>query len=229
MQPQSKDSMLSGWDFVMTSAVELFILVISVYGTSLLRLWYEFGWLESFVVFFILMSLVTVAVLWVIQLFFPLKEGSYRFRDRPAACYLWNLRSFLYVTNLWLVYNLSGIIPAPARIFFYRALGAKIADGVMIGGRLLDPPFITIEKDAVIGDDSVLLAHAVVSYPEKVLLLGKIHVGKGAVVGARSMVMPGVTIGENSVIKAMSRVSMKTQIGAGEIWGGIPAVKEVRR
>jgi acetyltransferase-like isoleucine patch superfamily enzyme len=37
--------------------------------------------------------------------------------------------------------------------------------------------------------------------------------------------MPGVTVGENSMVNAMSLVAMNTKIPPNEIWGGNPAVK----
>jgi carbonic anhydrase/acetyltransferase-like protein (isoleucine patch superfamily) len=58
-----------------------------------------------------------------------------------------------------------------------------------------------------------------------VLFLGNIHVKKGAIVGTRSVLLPGVVIGEYATINAMSVVAMNTQVGAYEVWGGNPAVK----
>ena len=50
---------------------------------------------------------------------------------------------------------------------------------------------------------------------------GKVVIKRGACVGANSVVFPGVTIGENAVVGALSLV--KENVPAGEVWGGVPA------
>lgn len=50
---------------------------------------------------------------------------------------------------------------------------------------------------------------------------GKITIGKGAMIGTHSSIMPGVTIGEGAVIGAYSFV--KKDIPAGALAYGIPA------
>src|SRR5690606_17510214 len=53
--------------------------------------------------------------------------------------------------------------------------------------------------------------------------IGAIQVGKGAVVGARSVLLPGTKIGRDAEIAAGSAVSGKVK--AGQEWAGSPAVK----
>jgi len=50
---------------------------------------------------------------------------------------------------------------------------------------------------------------------------GKVVLKRGACVGSNSVVLPGVTIGENAVVGALSLV--KENVPAGEVWGGVPA------
>lgn len=50
---------------------------------------------------------------------------------------------------------------------------------------------------------------------------GRVIMRRGACVGANSVVLPGVTIGENAIVGALSLV--KTDVPAGEVWGGVPA------
>ena len=52
---------------------------------------------------------------------------------------------------------------------------------------------------------------------------GMVVILKGACVGANSVIMPGVVIGENSIVGALSFVNK--DIPANETWAGIPAKK----
>lgn len=58
---------------------------------------------------------------------------------------------------------------------------------------------------------------------------GAVIIRKGACVGANSVVMPGVDIGENSIVGALSLVRSGTRIPANETWVGVPAKKVPRR
>ena len=50
---------------------------------------------------------------------------------------------------------------------------------------------------------------------------GRVVIKRCASVGANSVVLPGVAIGEDAVVGALSLV--KTDVPAGEVWGGVPA------
>ena len=53
--------------------------------------------------------------------------------------------------------------------------------------------------------------------------MDKIIVGNNVMIGADSIIMPGVTIGDDVVIAAGSVVTK--DIPSGEVWGGVPAKK----
>ncbi|MDB5753740.1 MAG: putative glycan acetyltransferase, partial [Massilia sp.] len=42
-------------------------------------------------------------------------------------------------------------------------------------------------------------------------------------IGAHSVILSGVTIGDNAIVAANSLVSKGTQINSDEVWGGSPA------
>ena len=157
---------------------------------------------------------------------FPLREGTYSYARHSVETYVWTLQGFLCITNLSLFYE-NALLPPPLRKVFYQLLGAHMGKGIIsIGGRLSDPYLIVIEEGATIGDEALLLPHAIgADETGDILILGKIEVKQGAIIGARTTIMPGVTIGERSMIKAMSLVTMNTQIPPNEIWAGIPARK----
>jgi acetyltransferase-like isoleucine patch superfamily enzyme len=54
-----------------------------------------------------------------------------------------------------------------------------------------------------------------------VIKYGRIRIGDNCFIGAHSMILPGVTIGNNSIVAAGSIVTKS--IPTGEVWGGVPA------
>lgn len=106
--------------------------------------------------------------------------------------------------------------------FMLRLTGIKIGKHVSLGFEttfdILYPQRITIEDDAVIGYDSVILCHA---YVRREYQLGPVRICEGAAVGARCTILPGVTVGAGAVVGAMSLVNR--DVPPGEFWAGVPA------
>jgi len=103
-----------------------------------------------------------------------------------------------------------------------RTTGVRVEDGASLGlGATMDiffPELISIGKDAIIGYNSVLLAH---EFLQGEYRTGKVEIGARAMVGANCTVLPGVKVGEDATVAAMSLVNR--DIPAGQAWGGIPA------
>lgn len=51
---------------------------------------------------------------------------------------------------------------------------------------------------------------------------GKVILRRGCRIGANSVIMPMVEVGEGAIVGAMSFVPFRTKIPAGEVWGGVP-------
>jgi hypothetical protein len=82
-----------------------------------------------------------------------------------------------------------------------RSLGMRIGKNVFIAATVeLDiqyPELITIEDGAILGMHAHLATHEVTHTH---IRLGKVHIGKNALVGGQATVRSGVTVGENSVV-----------------------------
>jgi len=106
----------------------------------------------------------------------------------------------------------------------YRLVGAKIGKGVSVGlGVTFDiffPELIEIGDNAIIGYDSLILTH---EFLVKEWRKGKVRIGKDVMIGAWSLVMPGVTIGDGAKIASYSLVNR--DVKPGEFVGGVPARK----
>ncbi|WP_040773191.1 Pls/PosA family non-ribosomal peptide synthetase [Nocardia pneumoniae] len=113
--------------------------------------------------------------------------------------------------------NLSG---APWMVPFARALGAKVGKGVDL--HTLPPVTGMLE----LGDGCSVEPEVDLSgywIDGDVVHLGPITIGPGAVVGSRSILLPGTKIGKNAEVAPGSAVSGKVK--ADQEWAGSPAVK----
>ncbi|MFR9752574.1 Pls/PosA family non-ribosomal peptide synthetase [Nocardia sp. 004] len=113
--------------------------------------------------------------------------------------------------------NLSG---APWMVPFARALGARIGKGVDLHSL---PPVTGMLE---LGDGCSVEPEVDLSgywIDGDVVHLGPISIGSGAVVGSRSILLPGTKIGKNAEIAPGSAVS--GMVKAEQAWAGSPAVK----
>ncbi|MFI9405972.1 Pls/PosA family non-ribosomal peptide synthetase [Nocardia sp. NPDC052316] len=113
--------------------------------------------------------------------------------------------------------NLSG---APWMVPFARALGAKIGKGVDL--HTLPPVTGMLE----LGDGCSVEPEVDLSgywIDGDVVHIGPVTVGAGAVVGSRSILLPGTKIGKNAEVAPGSAVSGKVK--AEQEWAGSPAAK----
>lgn len=80
---------------------------------------------------------------------------------------------------------------------------------------------IEIEDDVMIGPGASLLTANHDLYDHQVLLCGKVTIRKNAWIGAKAMILPGVTVGENAVVAGGSVVTKDVE--ANTVVGGNPA------
>jgi acetyltransferase-like isoleucine patch superfamily enzyme len=82
-----------------------------------------------------------------------------------------------------------------------RSIGVKIGQRVFIASTVaLDlqfPELITIEDGVIIGMGAHIATHEVTHTH---IRLGKVHIGKNALIGGQSTVRSGINIGENAVV-----------------------------
>lgn len=93
-------------------------------------------------------------------------------------------------------------------------------------GYLFDPDLTDVGDGAIVGTGVSVVAHSLTTNPDgtKVLSTAPIVIGPRAVISGESLISMGVTIGADAIIEPLSYVPAFTQIPAGEVWGGNPAV-----
>jgi acetyltransferase-like isoleucine patch superfamily enzyme len=148
---------------------------------------------------------------------FPLRDGEVSPGSRQEFVYHVYLLFFLI---LFYPVMRSGFMPVPAMRLVFQALGAKMGANTYSSGIILDPTFVTLGDNTLVGQYALLVPHVIegerlAHYP--------IRIGSNVTIGAGATVLSGVTIGDNAIVSTGAVVKKGTQIGDGEIWGGVPA------
>jgi len=152
--------------------------------------------------------------------FFPLRAGEIELGSGQEFVY------HVYILHyLMLFYPImqSHLLPVPLLRLYYQLLGAKLGSNTWGPGTILDPPFVQIGDDCVVGMDALLCPHVIegdrlAHYP--------IKIGNKVTIGAGATILCNVEIADGAIIGMRSLVSKGTRVGAGELWTGIPARRQ---
>lgn len=103
-----------------------------------------------------------------------------------------------------------------------RRVGVTVKPGVSWGLEstpdVFWPELVTAREDAIIGYDVTLLCH---EFLQEEYRTGEIRIDERAMIGAGTIVLPGVEIGAEAQVAANSLVT--EDVPAGETWAGVPA------
>jgi acetyltransferase-like isoleucine patch superfamily enzyme len=156
--------------------------------------------------------------------------GAFRFITRARS----PIGTFSYhslAAVRWASYNAIGLLVrytcvnfirvTPFLSIFHRMMGMTIGKRVIINTAIIaDSNLIEIGDDSVIGGDATVVGHAA---ERGMIVTAPVKIGSRVTVGLMSVIFPGVTIGDDAVIAACAVLPKGTTVGAGEIWGGVPA------
>ena len=149
--------------------------------------------------------------------FFPLREGDVPEGSREEFAAQVNILFYLLLFNSLIR---THFLPVPLMRLVYLALGARLGANTYSAGTILDPPLTFIGDNSIIGHDAALFSHAIEG---RNFSLNVIRIGNNVTVGAMAVIMSGVVIGDGAIVSAGAIVTKGTRIGAGEVWGGVPA------
>jgi acetyltransferase-like isoleucine patch superfamily enzyme len=109
----------------------------------------------------------------------------------------------------------------PYGVWFLKAMGMTIGRHAFVNTEYLsDPSFITLGDDVVVGGSVRICAHYGGGGN---LVIAPVVVGHRATLGLACCVMGDVVIGEDAVVLPHSVLLPGSRVGAGEVWGGVPA------
>jgi len=149
--------------------------------------------------------------------FFPLRTGE--IPEGSSQEFIYHVYLLFFLILFYPVMR-SGLMPVPLMRLVYLALGARLGANTYSSGIILDPIFVSIGSNSIVGQYALLVPHVIegsklAHYP--------IRVGNNVTIGAGATILAGVTIGDDAIVSTGAVVTKETQIGAGEIWGGVPA------
>ena len=141
------------------------------------------------------------------------RPGKDRLMGHPVF-YIWMfsllLRRFVDIPPIQTVIFQSNVL----RFVVLRLLGAKISLTTSLSSDvvLLDPALLTAGPGCIVGSGAILASHVVL---EGRLLLAPIRLGRDVELGARSVVSPGVTIGDGARVSVGATLGPDVTIGEG--------------
>lgn len=148
----------------------------------------------------------------------PVVEGVFPRDMANDAYYHWNARRAIKKFACWLVQ----LVPFPwmKRAFIYNQLGARIGKDAGVLQAWIDAELVTVGDGASIGRAAMVSSHYLTP---GFLILKRVSVGSGAIIGERCRITPGAVIGERATITAKSVVRMDEVVPPGAIFFGNPA------
>ncbi|MBD3194438.1 MAG: hypothetical protein GF317_05235 [Candidatus Lokiarchaeota archaeon] len=147
------------------------------------------------------------------------KEGVFsRNKNDKDYCY-WSLRSVIRKWPVWLARQLS--IPAIERSML-RLFGVSIGKNCALHEGWVDCEFIEIANNFKLGQGSIISSSLQI---QDKLILKKIVIKSNVTVGIHSIILPGTTMENNSVLDANSTSAIGMTLDSNRVYRGAPARK----
>jgi hypothetical protein len=153
------------------------------------------------------------------NLILPARLHAFRGGYFTAAAVPWYLHNGLFYLVRFTF--LPFVTLTPFGILFLRAMGMRIGRRPRITTEFIsDPCMITLGDDVTIGGSAHVFCHYGGGGH---LVIAPVVIGSRVTIGLKATVMGDVVIGEGATILAHSVLLPGTRVGAGELWGGVPA------
>lgn len=121
----------------------------------------------------------------------------------------------------FLVFHIANI--PPMRWIMGRVFGPKSKSCYVTDPIILDPHLVEIGRNVVLGSGCNIAGHCQMP---GIVVVRKTVIEDDVVIGANSTIFGGVHVHRGAVIAAGSVVAPFTTVGPGEYWSGVPAVKK---
>ena len=144
----------------------------------------------------------------------PFKGGYYTIHAVP-----WMLHNALFYLVRYTF--LQFVTLTPFGVWFLKAMGMKIGRHAFVNTEYIsDPSLITLGDDVVLGGSVRIFAHYGGGGN---LVIAPVVIEDRATIGLAVTIMGDVRIGRGAVILPHAAVLPGSRVGAGDVWGGVPA------
>ncbi len=111
------------------------------------------------------------------------------------------------------------ILLTPFAPMLFRFLGAKVGRNVQINSKFCaDLSLLEIGDNAVIGGHATVICH---SFERHRLILKKVRIGRGAIIGLNAIILPGAQIGDGATVAAGAVVPKDSRVAPGTVYRGV--------
>mgnify|MGYP006281818563 CR=1 FL=1 len=155
--------------------------------------------------------------IWLFQIYYKPGVHSYDFKNKQA--FKWILICSLYTPFR----KIMEIIPVGGvKNVYYKMLGMKIGKNTLVGGIIKDPCVTSFGRNTTMGEYALIYGH-ITNYQRGTIIIKETVIGNNCVIGAGSIIMPGVTIEDDVIIAAGAVVPQDQLLKTGYVYAGIPA------
>jgi hypothetical protein len=152
------------------------------------------------------------------------QQGTYPYSYHEKNAFNWMLICSLYTPCRKLI----EIVPVgKLKNTYLRLLGMTIGQNSLIGGVIKDPCVTNFGNNVTIGEYAVIYGH-IHNYEHATIEIKPVTIGNNSIIGAGSIIMPGVTIEDQVTIAAGAVVQKNQHLTQGKTYAGIPA-KELQK
>ena len=210
-------------DFLVSGLIILGLVVASSSSIATFVSPFSIIWFDTFhilvdgITFLLLYGIYSAVLIRFCLKFHPIKCGTFSMAD--SHFFYWKFITVIHEFGRGALLPFTTVFAKPLVASLF---GAKMGKNIAMGGFLVDPWLITVSDNAILGLNSAIISHAITSGR---IILKPVIIFKGATIGVHCVIMPGVCVGENSIVVAGSVVKMDTNIPPNELWGGMPARK----
>lgn len=215
------------WVSVLSITLEFWVFWQEIFSWNLLFPWN----ITHFYIFFPLVGILMYITIVFVSLFFAKvllifvnalhkpREGVFK-RDLSDKdyCY-WSMRNTIKRWPIWLSHRFP--FPFLDNICF-KLFGVKTKFSNSLFEGWVDTEFIEFGDNVVVGQGSIIQSSTIIG---NLLLIKKTIIEENVRIGSHAIVMPGVHVGKNSVLAALSVALVGQDLEENWIYVGIPAKK----
>lgn len=162
--------------------------------------------------------LISTLFLTIINLIHSPKEGVFRRDIHDKDYFYWNLRNIIKKWPLFLV--ASNPLPWFKYRFTLRFFGVKIGKNTICDNSWISSEFISIGRNVIIGMASTIITFGI---EQDKFILKKISIEDDALIGAKSVLLPGTIMKKGAKLSAHSYTNYNQLLEENQIYSGHPA------